>query len=71
MDARRQRQVEIEPVKWLTLHAAWRAQQGLDARHDASIAKLSRRADGLPVADRVLQIHGGMGYTSEVPIERW
>ena len=23
------------------------------------------------VVDRVLQIHGGMGYTKELPIERW
>ena len=23
------------------------------------------------VVDRVLQIHGGMGYTRELPIERW
>jgi alkylation response protein AidB-like acyl-CoA dehydrogenase len=24
-----------------------------------------------PVVDRVMQIHGGMGYTRELPIERW
>jgi alkylation response protein AidB-like acyl-CoA dehydrogenase len=23
------------------------------------------------VIDRVMQIHGGMGYTRELPIERW
>ena len=23
------------------------------------------------VVDRVMQIHGGMGYTRELPIERW
>jgi len=23
------------------------------------------------VVDRVLQIHGGMGYTKELPVERW
>jgi acyl-CoA dehydrogenase len=23
------------------------------------------------VIDRVMQIHGGMGYTKELPIERW
>ena len=23
------------------------------------------------IVDRVLQIHGGMGYTRELPIERW
>jgi acyl-CoA dehydrogenase len=64
-------QVEIEATKWLTLYAAWRAQQGLDTRHASSIAKLNGAIMANQVVDRVLQIHGGMGYTKELPIERW
>lgn len=64
-------QVEIESAKWLTLYAAWRVQQGLDARHASSIAKLDGAVMANDVVDRVLQIHGGMGYTKELPIERW
>jgi alkylation response protein AidB-like acyl-CoA dehydrogenase len=64
-------QVEIESVKWLTLYAAWRAEKGLDTRHASSIAKLSGATMANQVVDRVLQIHGGMGYTKELPIERW
>jgi len=64
-------QVEIEATKWLTLYAAWRAEQGLDARHASSIAKLNGAEMANKVVDRVLQIHGGMGYTKELPIERW
>jgi len=64
-------QVEIEATKWLTLYAAWRVQQGLDARHASSIAKLNGAEMAGRVVDRVLQIHGGMGYTKELPIERW
>jgi acyl-CoA dehydrogenase len=63
--------VEIEAAKWLTLHAAWRAQSGLDARHASSISKLNGAEMANKVVDRVLQIHGGMGYTKELPIERW
>jgi acyl-CoA dehydrogenase len=63
--------VEIESVKWLTLHAAWQLQNGIDNRHAASIAKLSGAIMANQVVDRVLQIHGGMGYTKELPIERW
>ena len=62
--------VEIEQVKWLTLHAAWKADQGKDVRHEASMAKLSGAQMVWRVADRMLQLHGGMGYTREVPIER-
>jgi acyl-CoA dehydrogenase len=64
-------QVEIEGAKWLTLYAAWREQAGLDGRHAASIAKLNGAVMANNVVDRVLQIHGGMGYTKELPIERW
>ena len=64
-------QVEIEAAKWLTLYAAWREQAGLDGRHAASIAKLNGAVMANNVVDRVLQIHGGMGYTKELPIERW
>jgi acyl-CoA dehydrogenase len=64
-------QVEVEATKWLTLHAAWRAGRGLDARHASSIAKLHGAVMANDVVDRVLQIHGGMGYTKELPVERW
>jgi acyl-CoA dehydrogenase len=64
-------QVEIESAKWLTLYAAWRVQQGLDARHASSIAKLNGAVMANQVVDRVMQIHGGMGYTKELPVERW
>ncbi|HLI38496.1 MAG TPA: acyl-CoA dehydrogenase family protein [Streptosporangiaceae bacterium] len=64
-------QVEIEAAKWLTLYAAWRVQQGMDARHASSIAKLDGAVMANHVVDRVMQIHGGMGYTKELPVERW
>jgi alkylation response protein AidB-like acyl-CoA dehydrogenase len=62
--------IEIEQVKWATLHAAWVADQGQDPRHYASIAKISGAQMVFRVADRMLQVHGGMGYTREIPIER-
>jgi acyl-CoA dehydrogenase len=62
--------VEIEQVTWLVLRAAWKADQSKDARHEASIAKLAGAGMVWRVVDRVMQIHGGMGYTKELPIER-
>ena len=63
--------VEIEAAKWLVLNAAFTLDQGEDNRHLASMAKLYGANMGNRVVDRVLQIHGGMGYTRELPIERW
>ncbi|MFA1821470.1 acyl-CoA dehydrogenase family protein [Virgibacillus oceani] len=63
--------VEIEAAKWLVLNAAFTLDQGEDNRHLSSMAKLYGANMGNRVIDRVLQIHGGMGYTRELPIERW
>jgi alkylation response protein AidB-like acyl-CoA dehydrogenase len=63
--------VEIEALRWLVLSAAWQVDQGLDTRQAQSMAKLYGGVHANQVVDRVLQIHGGMGYTRELPIERW
>jgi len=64
--------VEIEAAKLLVLHAAYIAENSRDPRrHYASIAKLFGSNMVNRVVDRVLQIHGGMGITKELPIERW
>ncbi|MGH3517643.1 MAG: acyl-CoA dehydrogenase family protein [Haloechinothrix sp.] len=63
--------VEIEALRWLVLHAAWQVDQGMDSRHAQSMAKLYGGIKANEIVDRVLQIHGGMGYTRELPIERW
>jgi acyl-CoA dehydrogenase len=64
-------EVDLEATRWLVLRAAWGVDQGEKAQHDAAIAKLYGANAVNRVADRVLQIHGGMGYTRELPIERW
>ncbi len=63
--------MEIEATRWLVLNAAWQAEQNKDARHASSIAKLYGANMANHVIDKVMQIHGGMGYTKELPIERW
>lgn len=63
--------VEIEALRWLVLHAAWQVDSGMDSRHAQSVAKLFGGVKANEIVDRVLQIHGGMGYSRELPIERW
>ncbi len=64
-------EVELEAARLLVLRAAWNIDANLDARHGSSMAKLYGAGMVNRVVDRVLQIHGGMGYTRELPIERW
>ncbi|MGZ4499168.1 MAG: acyl-CoA dehydrogenase family protein [Nocardioidaceae bacterium] len=63
--------VEIEALRWLVLAAAWQVDQGLDSRQAQSMAKLYGGQKANEIVDRVLQMHGGMGYTRELPVERW
>ena len=64
-------EVELEAARWLILRAAWTVDQGWDPRHASSMAKLYGAGMVNRVVDRVMQVHGGMGYTRELPIERW
>jgi acyl-CoA dehydrogenase len=64
-------EVELEAARWLILRAAWTIDQGEDPRHSSSMAKLYGAGMVNRVVDRVMQIYGGMGYTRELPIERW
>src|SRR5215210_784475 len=63
--------VEIEALRWLVLTAAWQVDQGIDSRQSQSVAKLYGGVKANEIVDRVLQMHGGMGYTRELPVERW
>jgi acyl-CoA dehydrogenase len=63
--------VEIEALRWLVLSAAWQVDHDIDSRQSQSMAKLYGGVKANEIVDRVLQMHGGMGYTRELPIERW
>ena len=63
--------VEIEALRWLVLTAAWQVDNGRDSRQAQSMAKLYGGVKANEIVDRMLQIHGGMGYTRELPVERW
>jgi acyl-CoA dehydrogenase len=63
-------EVELEAARGLVLNAAWTVDQGRDARHACALAKLYTGGMVNRVVDRALQVHGGMGYTRELPLER-
>jgi acyl-CoA dehydrogenase len=63
--------IEIRAAKLLTFNGAWKMSAGMDYRHEAYVAKVYAARIANQVVDRVLQIHGGMGYAMEMPIQRW
>ncbi len=60
---------EIEAMRWLTYHLAWAVDQGEQPMLDASIVKLYDTERAYAVADRCLQVFGGMGLLKEGPVE--
>ena len=59
----------------LTLRAAWQKGQfengGARFSNEAAIAKLTASEAAMWITHQALQIHGGMGYSKEMPIERY
>jgi alkylation response protein AidB-like acyl-CoA dehydrogenase len=62
--------VRTEAARALTDRAAQAMDQGLSARRECSIAKLYASEAAHEVASMALQAHGGMGYSTDYPIER-
>lgn len=62
--------LEIEAAHLMTLECAWRWDQGLPMRSETSMAKLFASEMVCRVLDQAIQIHGGLGYSRELPLER-
>ena len=61
----------IDAADWLTLAAAWRLDQELDANRQIAEAKLYASEMLARVTDEAIQIFGGMGLMDDLPIERF
>jgi acyl-CoA dehydrogenase len=62
--------VELRAAELLTLEAAWKHDKGIATDSDFAMAKLKASEMLAMVADEALQIHGGMGLMSDLPLER-
>jgi acyl-CoA dehydrogenase len=62
---------ELEAAELLTLRAAWKLDQGTMTDSDAAMAKLYASEALGRITDGAVQIFGGMGLMTELPIERF
>jgi len=60
----------LDAARLMVLRAAWRKEKGLPFGKEAAMAKLLATEKAFTIVDTALQIHGGLGYTRDVPIER-
>ena len=61
----------IDAADWLTLASAWRLDQGLPADREIASAKVYASEMLARVTDEAIQIHGGMGLMSDLPLARF
>ena len=61
---------ELDAARLLTLRAASMKDKGVRYSRESAMAKLYASEAANRVADKALQIHGGMGYSKELDIER-
>jgi butyryl-CoA dehydrogenase len=61
---------ELEAARLLTLRAASLKDRGARHTRESSMAKLFASEAANRVADKAVQIHGGMGYSKELDVER-
>jgi len=62
--------MELESVRWQLYYAAWKSDQGhKDLRIEGASVKVAATEMLTRVADRAIQIHGGLGVSHELGIE--
>jgi butyryl-CoA dehydrogenase len=61
----------LEAARLLTVSAAERKQRGERADVEAGMAKLFASETAFELATEAMRIHGGVGYTTELPVERY
>ncbi len=64
-------EIDIRHAKYCVLEAAQKADRGDRFRTEAAMAKLVATEASSRVVDRCIQIHGGVGVTKDLPLERW
>ncbi len=62
---------ELEAARLLLMNAAFRKERGRSFAKEASMAKLFASEAANRACYEAMQIHGGYGYTTEFPVERY
>ncbi len=63
--------VRIEAARLLTFQAALKKDRHERFSKEASMAKLYASETAMWVATKAIQVHGGIGYSKELPVERY
>jgi alkylation response protein AidB-like acyl-CoA dehydrogenase len=66
---------KLDAAQWLTLRAAWAKQEAAKNSGrfstEAAVAKLTASEAAMWITHQAVQVHAGMGYSKEMPLERY
>jgi acyl-CoA dehydrogenase len=62
---------DLHASRLMTLEAAWRLETGVEARAEVSMCKVFVAEAVERVIDRALQVCGSLGYSADLPLERF
>ena len=62
---------DVEAARLLVYRAAWMKENGLPTTKETSMAKLFATEAAVKAASQAVLIHGGRGYSTEFPVERY
>jgi len=63
--------VDLHMLRLMVYQAAWKHDRGEDIRVEAYMAKIVGDSQSFAAADRCMEIHGGIGLTTDLPIEKF
>ncbi|MCC6887810.1 MAG: acyl-CoA dehydrogenase family protein [Hyphomicrobiales bacterium] len=63
--------MDLHQLRLMVYHAAWKSDRGDDIRYEAYMAKMLGDRLSFQAADRCIQVHGGIAFTRELPIEKF
>jgi acyl-CoA dehydrogenase len=60
---------DLHQLRLMVYHAAWKYDRGEDIRNEAFMCKNFGNVQSFIAADKCMQIHGGIGMSTDLPIE--
>jgi acyl-CoA dehydrogenase len=63
--------IQLYAARLMVLHAAWKIEAGQDHRQEVAFVKVFVSEALGEIVDRAIQIHGALGYSGDLPLERF
>jgi acyl-CoA dehydrogenase len=63
--------LELYASRLMVLHSAWKIEQGIDFKQEVAMVKVQVSEALGRVVDRAIQVCGSLGYSGDLPLERF